>query len=48
VLKRLTPLGMSLEIELGVTGGEEERHRPRLKEGECSQSQAVHRSPKTC
>jgi fructose-bisphosphate aldolase, class II len=34
VLKRLTPLGMSLEIELGVTGGEEDGIGHELKEGD--------------
>ena len=34
VLKRLTPLGMSLEIELGVTGGEEDGIGHELQEGD--------------
>jgi fructose-bisphosphate aldolase class II len=34
VLKRLTPLGMSLEIELGVTGGEEDGIGHELSEGD--------------
>ncbi len=34
VLKRLAPLGMSLEIELGVTGGEEDGMGRELKEGD--------------
>jgi fructose-bisphosphate aldolase, class II len=34
VLKRLTPLGMSLEIELGVTGGEEDGIGHEMQEGD--------------
>lgn len=34
VLKRMAPLGMSLEIELGVTGGEEDGIGHELKEGD--------------
>lgn len=34
VLKRLAPLGMSLEIELGVTGGEEDGIGHELEEGD--------------
>jgi fructose-bisphosphate aldolase class II len=34
VLKRLTPLGMSLEIELGVTGGEEDGIGKEMEEGD--------------
>ena len=34
VLKRLTPLGMSLEIELGVTGGEEDGIGHEMGEGD--------------
>ncbi|MGA7675077.1 MAG: class II fructose-bisphosphate aldolase [Rhizomicrobium sp.] len=34
ILKRMTPLGMSLEIELGVTGGEEDGIGHELGEGD--------------
>jgi fructose-bisphosphate aldolase class II len=34
ILKRLAPLGMSLEIELGVTGGEEDGIGHELEEGD--------------
>ena len=34
ILKRLAPLGMSLEIELGVTGGEEDGIGAELEEGD--------------
>ncbi|MBU6297848.1 MAG: class II fructose-bisphosphate aldolase [Alphaproteobacteria bacterium] len=40
VLKRLTPLGMSLEIELGVTGGEEDGIGHELKGGEADADNA--------
>ena len=40
VLKRLAPLGMSLEIELGVTGGEEDGIGHELKEGDADADNA--------